>query len=93
LVPVGATEHETAKKFITDQFDGSHTFGISGSSGAGNYPGRRKLFEFRRQEGRSNANCTNASICLEGFNMSAELLEVFVIVITILLVVGKETLV
>ena len=75
-VPVGSTEHETAKKFIMNQFDGGHMFGIRGSSGApGNFPGCRKLFEFCSQEGRSNADCTDASIRLEGFYLGCQLLS------------------
>ena len=93
LVPVGTAEHQTSKKFITDQFNGLHAFGISGSSGSGNYPSRRKLFELCSHEGGCNSNCTNAPIGLKGSDMGAELLVVSVVVITILLVVGKETFV
>ena len=67
---VSATEHETAKKFIMNQFDSGHTFGINGSSGAGYFPCRHKFFEFCSQEGRSNADCTDTSICFEGFDIA-----------------------
>ena len=43
-VSVSPAEHETAKEFVTNRFDGGHTFDIRGSRGAGNLPGRRKLF-------------------------------------------------
>ena len=43
-VSVSPAEHETAKEFVRNHFDGGHTFGIRGSRGAGNFPGRRKLF-------------------------------------------------
>ena len=91
-VSVSPAEHETAKKFITNQFDGGH-IRHQRELWCWKLPRPPQALLVSPSRGRSCANCTNAAISFKGFDMSAELLEVFVIIIVVTLIVGEETLV
>jgi hypothetical protein len=68
-------------------------FGVSRICRTGDGTSYSKVLELCSEKYGCNPNCTNYAISLKGFDICAELLIVFVVVIAISLVVCEQTLV